>query len=248
VTTAATRVALVTGAGSGIGRATALEFARTGAQVAVLDIDESAAADTLVAIQEAGGEGLALHVDIGDERTVQDALGRVLSACGRLDFAVNNAGVSSFGHEIDSMTLEEFERVVHINLGGTFLCLKHELPVLSDGGAVVNIASSGGLHPIPNAPAYVASKHGVVGLTKAAARDYAARNIRINALCPGATHTPFYEKVAAGTDMTAFLEAATPLGRLAEADEVAAAAVWLCSDSASYITGVALPIDGGRGQ
>jgi NAD(P)-dependent dehydrogenase (short-subunit alcohol dehydrogenase family) len=248
VTEGVTKVGLITGAGSGIGRATALEFARGGAKVAVLDIDEKAAAETVAAIAADGGEALAVAIDIGDERSVQAAVERVVAVYGRLDFAVNNAGISAFGQQLDEMTLDEFEHVVHVNLGGTFLCLKYELPVLADGGAIVNVASSGGLHAIPNAPAYVASKHGIVGLTKAAARDYAARKIRINSLCPGATHTPFYEKVAAGTDMTAQLEAVTPLGRLAEAREVAAAAVWLCSDAASYITGIALPIDGGRGQ
>jgi NAD(P)-dependent dehydrogenase (short-subunit alcohol dehydrogenase family) len=248
MTTPSAKAGLVTGAGSGIGRATALEFARGGARVAVLDINENAAAETAAAIAESGGQALAVGVDIGDEKSVRAAVARVASAYGQLDFAVNNAGISSFHDQLDQMELDDFEHVVHVNLGGTFLCLKYELPLLADGGAIVNVASSGGLHAIPNAPAYVASKHGIVGLTKAAARDYASRNIRINSVCPGPTHTPFYEKVAAGTDMTAQMEAITPLGRLAEAREVAAAVVWLCSDAASYVTGIALPIDGGRGQ
>jgi NAD(P)-dependent dehydrogenase (short-subunit alcohol dehydrogenase family) len=135
--------------------------------------------------------------------------------------------------------------VLGVNLAGTFLCMKYELPLLK-GGAIVNVASNGGLYAIPHAPAYVAAKHGVVGLTKAAAVDYAAEGIRVNAVCPGPTHTPGFDEVAAGTDMIAFQEGITPLGRLARPEEAAAAAVWLCSDAAAYVTGIAMSVDGGR--
>jgi len=236
---------LVTGGGSGIGRATAIEFARQGASVAVLDIDEAAADETAALIDKDGGVALVAAVDIADEDSVRAAVERTIAAYGGLDFAVNNAGMSSRGL-LDRMPLDEFERVVQVNLAGTFLCMKHELAVLERGGAIVNVASNGGLAAIPNAPAYVAAKHGVVGLTKAAAVDYASRGVRVNAVCPGPTSTPGFEKWAAGTDIIAKQEAITPLGRLAMPEEAAAAAVWLCSDAASFVTGIALSVDGGR--
>ncbi|MFI9271198.1 SDR family NAD(P)-dependent oxidoreductase [Kitasatospora sp. NPDC052896] len=242
------KLGLVTGAGSGIGRATALEFARSGAAVAVLDIDASRAAETTEMIREDGGEALAVTVDIADERSVRTAVERTVAAYGGLDFAVNNAGIASHHRRLDQMAPDEFERVVRVNLTGTFLCMKYELPALRGrgGGAIVNIASNGGLYAIPTAPAYVAAKHGIVGLTKVAAVDYAPDNIRVNAVCPGPTRTPAFERVAAGTDMIARQEAVTPLGRLATPEEAAAAAVWLCSDAASYVTGIAMSVDGGR--
>ncbi|MEU5274297.1 SDR family oxidoreductase [Streptomyces hygroscopicus] len=242
------RAGLVTGAGSGIGRATALEIARSGAAVAVLDIDAGAAAETTEMIRKDGGDALAVTVDIADEDSVRAAVERTVTAYGGLDFAVNNAGMASHGQQLDRMTLDQFERVVRVNLAGTFLCMKYELPALRrrGGGAIVNIASNGGLYAIPTAPAYVAAKHGIVGLTKVAAVDYAPDGIRVNAVCPGPTLTAGFEKVAAGTDMVARQAAITPLGRLATPEEAAAAAVWLCSDAASYVTGTAISVDGGR--
>ncbi|MEU4653350.1 glucose 1-dehydrogenase [Streptomyces sp. NPDC023723] len=242
------KAALVTGAGSGIGRATAIELARQGAAVTVTDIDEATAAETTETIRKDGGRAQALRVDIADEDDVRTAVERTVAAYGGLDLAVNNAGLDSHHRRLDELPPAEFERVVHVNLTGTFLCMKHELPALRTrgGGAIVNVASNGGLYAIPTAPAYVAAKHGVVGLTKAAAVDYAPQGIRVNAVCPGPTRTPGFERVAAGTDMIALQSATTPLGRMATSEEAAAAAVWLGSDAASYVTGIALSVDGGR--
>ncbi|AEW99764.1 SDR family NAD(P)-dependent oxidoreductase [Streptantibioticus cattleyicolor] len=241
------KAGLVTGAGSGIGRATALELARGGAAVAVCDIDADTAAETTELIRKDGGDALAVTVDIADEDAVRAAVEATVTAFGGLDFAVNNAGLASHHRRLDEMTLAEFERVVQVNLAGTFLCMRYELPALRrrGGGAIVNIASNGGLYAIPTAPAYVAAKHGIVGLTKVAAVDYAPAGIRVNAVCPGPTLTPGFEK-AVGTDMIAMQESITPLGRLATPEEAAAAAVWLCSDASSYVTGIALSVDGGR--
>ncbi|MFJ3278260.1 SDR family NAD(P)-dependent oxidoreductase [Streptomyces halstedii] len=242
------KVGLVTGAGSGIGRAIASGLARRGAAVAVLDLDEAAAQETAEEITGVGGRAIAIRVDIADEDSVRSAIGRTVAELGRLDLAVNNAGVPSSGRQLTGMPAQEWERVLRINLTGTFFCLKHEIPELSraGGGAIVNIASGGGLHAIPLSPAYVASKHGVVGLTKAAAVDYAADGIRVNAVAPGMTRTAHLDRAVEGTGLIAQHKALTPLGRLATPDEIADAAVWLCSDESSYITGTTLSVDGGR--
>lgn len=242
------KAGLVTGAGGGIGRAIASGLAARGAAVAVLDIDSGAARETAGIITRAGGAAAAVRADVADEDSVRAAVRAATEAFGRLDLAVNNAGVSSSGQELAEMTAAEWDRVLGVNLTGTFFCVKHEIPELrrAGGGAIVNVASGGGLFAIPRSPAYVASKHGVVGLTKAAAVDYAADGIRVNALAPGMTRTERLDQVAAGTGMIRRHEALTPLARLAAVDEIAAAAIWLCSAESSYVTGIALPVDGGR--
>ncbi|WP_022899917.1 SDR family NAD(P)-dependent oxidoreductase [Humibacter albus] len=242
------KAALVTGAGRGIGRAIACGLARLDADVAVLDLDQAAAEQTAAAIRESGGNAIGVHVDVADEQSVAIAVAAVAKAFERLDVAVNNAGIPSTGEDLAEMSAQSWEHVLRVNLTGTFLSLKHEIPELlrAGGGAIVNIASNGGLRAIPQAPAYVASKHGVVGLTKVAAVDYARRGIRVNAVAPAITRTAMFDRVAGDTDMAARQEAITPLGRLATPEEVAAVAIWLCSADASYITGTTVSVDGGR--
>jgi NAD(P)-dependent dehydrogenase (short-subunit alcohol dehydrogenase family) len=242
------KTALVTGAGSGIGRAIASGLARRGATVAVLDLDERAAIETADAIGAAGGTALPVLVDIAREQSVREAVAATVHAFGRLHLAVNNAAIPSTGQDLTAMTAQAWERVIAINLTGTFFSMKHEIPYLlrAGGGAIVNIASNGGLYAIAHAPAYVASKHGVVGLTKTAALDYAGDGIRVNAVAPAITRTAMLDRVATDTDMIAQQEAITPLGRLATPEEIANAAIWLCSPESSYITGTTLSVDGGR--
>jgi NAD(P)-dependent dehydrogenase (short-subunit alcohol dehydrogenase family) len=243
------RVALVTGAGSGIGRASALAFARAGARVVVSDVSSETGADTARLIEAAGGEALFVAADVSDGAQVAALIAAALERYGRLDCAHNNGGIEGPLASVVDLSEEAWDRVIDINLKGVWLCLRQEIPVMlaNGGGAIVNTGSVSGLKGFPPLlPAYVASKFGVVGLTAVAARHYAAQGIRINAVCPGAIDTPMLERIGEGAQrLGVSLVAENPAGRLGAPSEVAEAVVWLCSDAASFITGQTLTIDGG---
>jgi NAD(P)-dependent dehydrogenase (short-subunit alcohol dehydrogenase family) len=244
------KVAFATGTGGGIGRAAALAFAREGASVVVADISEQANRDTARMIEEIGGRALAVRCDVTRAADVKAALDKTVAAFGRLDFAFNNAGIEprkpAPTADYDE---EEWNRIIDINLRGVFLCMKHEIPLIlnSGGGAIVNTSSGAGIIGIKGSPAYTAAKHGVIGLTKAAALDYAAQNIRVNAVCPGYINTPMMDRFTGGTpEGRAKVIAEEPVGRMGEPEEIAAAVVWLCSDDAAFVIGHAMVMDGGQ--
>jgi NAD(P)-dependent dehydrogenase (short-subunit alcohol dehydrogenase family) len=244
------RAALVTGGASGIGRATATLFAEQGASVMIADLDASAAATSASEIASASPHARveSVGVDVSDPELVAAMVSATVGAFGRLDIAVNNAGAPGTFAPLTDQRLDDWQRTVAVNLTGTFVCLQAEIPAIVDagGGAIVNVASAAGLMGFANLPAYVASKHGVVGLTKSVALEYARSGIRINAVCPGSVHTPMLEGFVGGNQKA--LEGmgrAAPMGRLARPDEVAEAIVWLCSDAASFVTGHAMAVDGG---
>jgi NAD(P)-dependent dehydrogenase (short-subunit alcohol dehydrogenase family) len=242
------RVALVTGAGSGIGQASAVAFAAAGARVAVVDVDAAAAAETVARIEADGGAGRPFVCDVSDEAQVAALVAAVVEAFGRLDFAHNNAGISPATGDCVRCTKEQWDATIAVNLTGVWLCLKHEIPamVATGGGAIVNTSSGVGLQGMPNQPAYVASKHGVVGLTKAAALEFAGQGVRVNAVCPGTTLTNMVRGgIEAGKYTLEGMAALAPMHRVADPTEIARAVRWLCSDEASFVTGAVLPVDGG---
>lgn len=243
------KVALVTGAGSGIGRATALAFARSGADVVVADAVGDANRETARLVEELGARSLAVTCDVtrGDE--VQEALEQTMTTFGRLDAAFNNAGIEQTKVAAADLTVEAWDRIVAVNLRGVFLCMKYEIPLMlaGGGGAIVNTASGAGVKGFPKGAAYVAAKHGVVGLTRSAALDYAYANLRINAVCPGITDTAMMERVTGGTSQgRQVVIAQEPIGRMGTPEEIAATVLWLCSEAASFVVGAALVVDGGQ--
>ena len=239
------KVALVTGGGSGLGRACALAFGRAGANVVVADVDVDGGGETVAGID---GPAALLRVDVTQPGEVAGMVDQTVERFGRLDLAVNNAGMTGASAPTADYTLDDWNRAIGLNLTGVFLCLKYEIPAMlaTGGGAIVNMASGAGLVGFAGLPAYVASKHGVVGLTRAAALEYVKAGIRINAVCPGSTRTPMLEGFMDGNEqIEKAMTAGVPLGRLGRPDEIAEAVVWLCSDAASFVVGHAMAVDGG---
>jgi NAD(P)-dependent dehydrogenase (short-subunit alcohol dehydrogenase family) len=244
------KVAFVTGAASGIGREAALAFAREGAKVVAADISEQGNQETVHLIEKLGGQAIAVKCDVTRSEDVKAALDKTVEVFGRLDFAFNNAGIEPRNPAPTAeYEEEEWNRIIDINLRGVFLCMKHEIPLIlkQGGGAIVNTSSGAGIIGIKGSPAYTAAKHGVIGLTKAAALDYAAQNIHINAVCPGYIDTPMMGRFTGGTDEgRSQVIAEEPIGRMGKPEEIAAAVVWLCSDAAAFMVGHAMVIDGGQ--
>jgi NAD(P)-dependent dehydrogenase (short-subunit alcohol dehydrogenase family) len=244
------KIAMITGAGSGIGEQAALEFAARGATVAACDIDGSSAERVARQVVRSGGRAHAFRADVSSEQDVRATTQAIVERLGGLDFAFNNAGIiGPVGTPLHELTKEQWRRVIDVDLTSVWLCMKHQIPAMIErgSGSIVNNSSIVGLRAATFNPAYGAAKHGVVGLTRAAASFYANRRIRVNAICPGIVDTPMSALIDAspGKRSTARVER-TPMLRSAEAIEIARVAAWLCSDDASYITGVALPVDGGN--
>jgi len=239
------KVAIVTGAAMGIGRASALGFARAGAAVVVADVDEPGGRETVALAEAAGGRARFVPTDVSSEASVAAMVDQTLAEFGRLDFAHNNAGVAGAPGDVAEIGSEEWDRVLGVMLRGVFLCMHYEIPhMVAEGGAVVNTASGAGLVAYPGQAPYVSSKHGVLGLTKTAALEYGRRGVRVNAVCPGTVLTPMVEQVIE-EGLEDALVALHPIGRIGTADEVANAVLWLCSDDASFVIGHALSVDGG---
>jgi NAD(P)-dependent dehydrogenase (short-subunit alcohol dehydrogenase family) len=241
------KVVFITGAGSGIGRAAAETFVRRGYRTVLADINETTGKEVQAELREIG-DCTFFHCDTTDDDSVRSAVAGAVRAYGRLDAAFNAAGIDGdHGNRTADSTMENWNRVIAVDLTGVFSCLRHEIPVIIDsgGGSIVNCASTAGLRAAPTVSAYTAAKHGVVGLTKVAAREYGRTGLRINAICPGTVDTPMFR-----ASMSAFadqLKAATPVGRLAEASEIADVAVWLCDGAPAYLTGEIISVDGGVG-
>ncbi|MCS5638061.1 MAG: glucose 1-dehydrogenase [Myxococcota bacterium] len=242
------KVALVTGAGSGIGRRSAELLAREGARVLVCDLDEPAGNAAAAAINDAGGEAEFCRVDVAEEAEVEAMVAHCLRRFGRLDCAVNNAGIAGPGGNLDGVGLADWNRVLAVNLTGVFLCMKSQIPVMREqgGGSIVNMSSGAGLIATPGLAPYSASKHGVLGITRAAALENARLGVRINAVCPGSIDTPMLRAAMEADPKTdKMIRGSMPIGRLGEAEEIAEAVVWLCSDRASLVTGHSMGVDGG---
>jgi NAD(P)-dependent dehydrogenase (short-subunit alcohol dehydrogenase family) len=242
------KVALVTGGASGIGRAAVLDFVAQGASVVVADVDTEGGDETARLVKEQGGEGLFVHTDVSRTDDVEAVVARAVEAFGGLDYAFNCAATAGEMAPTADCTEANWDRTVLTNLKGVWLCLKAEIAhmLANGGGAIVNASSVAGLIGFPGLPAYSASKGGVIQLTRSAALEYASAGIRVNAVCPGATETPMLQGlIDKHPGLDAGLLALQPLGRIGRPEEVAHAAVWLCSDDSSFVTGQVLPVDGG---
>jgi len=243
---------LVTGGASGIGRATALAFAREGAKVVVADVAIAGGEETVRMVRAAGGTAIFVQADVSRGNEVERMVKRGMETYGRLDCAFNNAGIQGDLAQTAACSEENWRRIIAINLTGVWLCMKYEIPPMlaRGGGAIVNTASNFGLVGSDGMPAYAASKHGVVGLSKTAALEYAKAGVRVNAVCPGPTQTPLVDQVLRqqpqlADRIVAAITAREPVGRMGRPEEIADAVVWLCSDAASFVTGAAIAVDGG---
>jgi NAD(P)-dependent dehydrogenase (short-subunit alcohol dehydrogenase family) len=243
------KVALVTGASSGIGRATARAFAQNGYTTFVADLQDELGRDAANECEKEGVCARFIRCDMADEESVRALIAGIVADQGRLDAAFNNAGIEGQQAPTGGVSTENFDRVVAVNLRGVFFCMREEIRQMlaqPDGGAIVNCSSVAGLIGLPNLPAYVASKHGVIGLTRTAALEYAQQNIRVNAVCPGAISTPMLDRYMAGVPGgEEAMIAIEPMGRIGKPEEIASAVLWLCSSGANFTTGQALAIDGG---
>ena len=243
------RVAFITGAGSGIGRATALAFAAQGAAVAVSDNAEKEVRETARLIEEQGGKALPVLCDVTRSDDVAAAVAATVQRFGRLDFAFNNAGIEQPPAPLHEISDEQWDRIIDINLRGVFYGMKHEIPAMlaTGGGAIVNTSSGAGVIGIAGQSAYAAGKHAIIGLTKAAALDYAASGVRINAVCPGIIETPMMDRFSGGTEEgRQRVIGQEPIGRMGRPEEIASAVLWLCSDLGAFTVGHALVVDGGQ--
>ncbi len=241
------KVALVTGGTSGIGRAAAVAFARKGANVVVCGRREAEGQQTMQLVRDADGDGVFVQTDVGDEAAVQRLIEAVIERYGRIDYAFNNAGVGGIPGPMIEGTRENWDEVIRINLTGTWLCMKHEIPHMlrQGGGVIVNMASVAGVWGTPGLSAYVAAKHGIIGVSKTAAMEYAAFGVRINVVGPGGIRTEGLEGLVPTEEALQAFAQLHPVKRLGQPDEVANTVVWLCSDEASFVTGAVLMIDGG---
>jgi NAD(P)-dependent dehydrogenase (short-subunit alcohol dehydrogenase family) len=242
------KVALITGSSSGIGRSTALVFAREGAKVVITDINVKAGQETVDMIKRDGGAAIFIQADVSESSQVEKLIIQAVEFFGRLDCACNNAGIPGLRVPLVEFPEDQWNLVIDTDLKGVWLCMKYEIPqMLKQGkGAIVNISSAAGLKPNKGSTAYCSAKHGVIGLTKMAALEHAESGIRVNTICPGPIRTPFVEDlIKKHPEREAWYISTTPMKRMGTPEEIGEAVVWLCSDAASYITGITLPVDGG---
>lgn len=241
------KVALITGGASGIGRTTAIAFATEGASVVVADRDIKEAAETAKLINATGGKAIAVQVDVSKSAEVAAMLEATIKTYSRLDIAVNNAGIGGVSKPLPDYPEDVWRKVLDVNLTGVWLCMKEEIPhILKQGGAIVNVSSLAGLNGFPGFGAYAAAKHGVIGITRTAALEYAKAGLRVNAICPAFTETPMIDDLKmASAKLGERLPRIMPIGRLATTEEIAGTILFLASENASYINGIAMPIDGG---